>query len=263
MKKKYIKDLESLYSEKVLNESIAVGEDITKLNTADGIAPEKSGADGIEGLVKPLDSKAAPNDITDNVTQKSERSEKEEKKHENLYEADINNCTMSTSNNIFDKLYATIMEADDLDDENIGFDALEDEEGDLDELGIDDEGSEVTITLTADEADLLKSIVGKLGGDEEDDLEDLDDGDDDLDFGSEDPLMEDGEAKDLPDAVGKMTSKGNMKVKGKASQNTGAGNATSSAPKGGDGKPSNLADGVPRMTKKTAKADANLKHIGD
>ena len=152
---------------------------------------------------------------------------------------------------------------DDLDDENIGFDALEDEEGDLDELGIDDEGSEVTITLTADEADLLKSIVGKLGGDEEDDLEDLDDGDDDLDFGSEDPLMEDGEAKDLPDAVGKMTSKGNMKVKGKASQNTGAVNATSSAPKGGDGKPSNLADGVPRMTKKTAKADANLKHIGD
>ena len=262
MKKKYIKDLENLYSEKVLNESIAVGDDTTNLNPADGVSPTKSGPDGLEGLVKPIDSKDTPNEITDNITQKSERKEKEEKKHENLHEADINNCTMSTSNNIFDKLYATIMEADDLDDENIGFDALEDDEGDLDELGIDDEGSEVTITLTAEEADLLKSIVGKLGGDEEDDLEDLD-GDDDLDFGSEDPLMEDGEAKDLPDTVAKMTSKGNMKVKGKASQNTGAGNATSSAPKGGDGKPSNLADGVPRMTKKAAKADANLKHIGD
>ena len=75
--------------------------------------------------------------------------------------------------------------------------------------------------------------------------------------------MEDGESKDLPDAVAKMTSPSNKKVAGKASNTPGAGKATSSAPKGGDGKPNTLADGVPRMTKKTAKADANLKHIGD
>lgn len=198
MKKKYISDLADLYIGEVINENQdnkvwkkgdcpeALGD---SPHAESGLKPDNSGADGLEGVQKPVD-----NDDEQGISNKkiTQNTEKPEKKSENLSEKSINNRTMSKTTNIFDKLYATIMEADDLDDENFDLGAgLGDESGedDLEELGIEDEAGDVTVTLTAEEADLLKSIVAKLGGDDEE-------GEDELDFGDEeeDPLMEKGKA---------------------------------------------------------------------
>lgn len=201
MKKKYIKELSELYTNDVLSESDnkvwATGDCPEALGDSPqaeaGLKPDASGPGSVEGVNAPVD-----NDDDRGITNKeiTQNKEKPEKKSENLSERSINNRTMSKTNNIFDKLYATIMEADDLDDENFDLGAgLGDEQGgdDLDELGIEDEaGSDVTITLTADEADLLKSIVGKLSGEDEGEGEG-----DEFEFGDdeEDPLMEGGETK--------------------------------------------------------------------
>lgn len=76
--------------------------------------------------------------------------------------------------NIFDKLYTTIMEADDDFDMN-GLDAGLDAEGGEDEFG-DEAGEGVTITLTHDQVEVLKDVLKQIEGDEGDDIEDLDDG---------------------------------------------------------------------------------------
>ena len=157
--------------------------------------------------------------------------------------------------NIFDKLYATIMEDEDLDGSEFG-DGLEDfgdDGSDLDELGIEDEaGSEVTVTLTAEEADLLKSIVDKLGGGEED----LG-GEDDLDFGDgeeeEDPLMEGGATEEVPEAQkgkpgnpkssnaanGTVKPRGGKTADGKAATKVDDGKPKELGGKHGDNKPGN------------------------
>jgi len=234
MKKQYINDLADLYSSKVIEENVEPGKDDTNLNTPPELGPKDGGTGRVEGLQAPIDNK--DEDDAEGISNKdiTQKTEKEEEKSENLNEKSINNCTM-TKQNIFDKLYATIMEAEDLDDE-LDLGGMDDESSDLDELGVEDEGgSDVTVTLTAEEADLLKSIVDKLGGGE-DDLDDMDNmGGDDLDFsddgGDEDPLMEDGETKPAPE--GKAGNpKGNSEV-GNA-KGTGRGNADGKT-KGGDG----------------------------
>ena len=203
MKKKYISDLADLYTGEVINEN----EDNKVWKSGDcpealgdsphaeaGVKPDNSGPGGVEGVQAPVD-----NDDEQGITNKqiTQNKEKPEKKSENLNERSINNCTMSKTTNIFDKLYATIMEADDLDDENfdlgagLGADSGED---DLEELGVDEAGDEVTLSLPRDLAeklcDALKAELGEGGEGEEDEL---DFGDDE--GGDEDPLMEGGETK--------------------------------------------------------------------
>ena len=199
MKKKYVTELANLYNEQVINEN----EDNRVWKTGDcpeafgdsphaesGVKPDDSGPGGVEGVKEPVDHKDEEGISNDKISQNKEKAEKKE---ENLNERNINNSTMSKPN-IFDKLYATIMEAEDLDDENFDLGGMGgDEESDLDELGVEDEGGagdEVTVTLSAEEADLLRSIVDKLGGGEEDGLDDLGGEGDDLDFGGDDSLDE-------------------------------------------------------------------------
>lgn len=198
MKKKYISELADLYIGEVINENQdnrvwksgdcpeALGD---SPHAEAGLKPDNSGPGGVEGVQAPVD-----NDDEQGITNKhlTQNKEKPEKKSENLNERSINNCTMSKTNNIFDKLYATIMEADDLDDENfdigagLGADSGED---DLEELGVDEAGDEVTLSLPRDLAEkLCDALKAELGEGEE--------GEDELDFGDdEDPLMEGGETK--------------------------------------------------------------------
>jgi hypothetical protein len=80
--------------------------------------------------------------------------------------------TNMNEKNIFDKLYSTIME----NDEDFDMGQLDAGLGDEEGLGGEDEGAgEVTITLTPEQADVLKDVLGQLdGGDMGDDIEDLD-----------------------------------------------------------------------------------------
>lgn len=112
--------------------------------------------------------------------------------------------TNMNEKNIFDKLYSTIMENDedfDMGQLDVG---LGDEEG----LGDEDEiGGEVTITLTPEQADVLKDVLGQLeGGDAGDDIEDLEGGEDDQALGD----LEDS-SNPFPEAVeATHTSDGNQ-----------------------------------------------------
>lgn len=213
MKKKYINDLADLYTGSVinentdvekepLNENVEVGVADTNINDAAGIAPADSGPN-VSGVQLPIDNGDNDSDgiSNQNITQDLEQSEKEEKKPENLNEKSINNSNMSKPN-IFDKLYATIMEADDLEDVDLDS-GLGDEgspEDDLEELGVEDEvgGDEITLSLPRDLAEKLhEALMSQLEGDDDggDDIDDFG-GEDDLDFGAdEDPLMETGEVK--------------------------------------------------------------------
>lgn len=209
MKKKYVSDLANLYSAQVINEN----ENNKVWKTGDcpevlgdspqaeaGLKPDDSGPNGVEGVNEPIDHQDQEGISNDNISQNKEKAEKKE---ENLNERNINNSTMSKPN-IFDKLYATIMEAEDLDDENFELGGMGDEESDLDELGVEDEGGElgeeITLSLPRDLAEKLhEALMSQLEGG--DDLgDDLGGEEDDLDFGGddsleeEDPLMEKGEA---------------------------------------------------------------------
>lgn len=204
MKKKYISELADLYTGQVINEN----EDNRVWKTGDcpeafgdsphaeaGLKPDDSGPNGAEGTKSPVDHDDKEGISNDNISQKKEKAEKKE---ENLKENDINNSTMSKPN-IFDKLYATIMEAEDLDDENFDLGGMGDEESDLDELGVEDEGGEIgdeiTLSLPRELAEKLhEALMSQL--DSGDDLDDLGGEEDDLDFGGEDdgfeeePMME-------------------------------------------------------------------------
>ena len=218
MKKKYINDLANLYVEGIsnahntqdaINENVEVSDLKSNINDAAGLAPADSGPN-VSGVQLPIDNGDNDTDgiSNQNITQNVDQTEKEKKKPENLNERSINNSTMSKPN-IFDKLYATIMEAEDLDELDSLDSGLEDETSSEDEFEeLSDEsgdGEEITLSLPRDLAEKLHdALMSQLGGDEEgDDLDDFggDEGDDDLDFGDDDPLMEGGESK----ASGKAT----------------------------------------------------------
>lgn len=79
------------------------------------------------------------------------------------------NTGMNDKTNVFDRLYSTIME----DGEEFDMGGLEAELGDEPEMGDEMGGGEVTLTLSADQADALRGLLSQL---EEpgDDIEDLD-----------------------------------------------------------------------------------------
>lgn len=160
------------------------------------------------------------------------------KKNKNLTEGDINISKSQTMNtdkdNIFDKLYTSIMESDDfppMDDSPFG----DDEGGFDDPMTGDDElgGEEVTVTLDRELAQKLYDAIGEMlepGDDAE--LEDLDseEGDDDMDMGDnpfEDSVQVQAEPTNLPDSNLKSGNNSNKANKVKASGYHGKGGKAS------------------------------------
>lgn len=160
-------------------------------------------------------------------------------KDENLAKESLNNSKMPTMNttendNVFDKLYKTIMESDDfppMEDELPfeGGDELEDA-GD-DELG----GEQVTLTLDKDVAQkLFDMLSAELDAGDDAELEDLDDGEDDESdpFSSGDPFEDSvqvqAEPRALPDSNLKSGNNSNKDNKVKASGYHGGGGKASS-----------------------------------
>ena len=102
--------------------------------------------------------------------------EKKTKKEEKLAKESINNSNkgniMSEDKSIFDKLYESVMGEDD--DFELGIPG-EDDGLDMGDDAGEEEGGDVTVTLTADQADCLKAIIDQLGGgDDEEEAGDVD-----------------------------------------------------------------------------------------
>jgi len=151
----------------------------------------------------------------------------------------INNSVMN-NDNIFDKLYKTVMEGEEVEDFG-----LEDEEG-FDEEP--EEASEETISVQLSpmhvEAllDLLAQVEDQLGDEDDAELEDIDD-DDDFEQLAEAPTA----LETAPDGVSKLTGKNNRVGKLKAK----GGQAQAGSVKE-DGDPKPAADGVAKLTSTAA-----------
>jgi len=235
-----MKELEALYND-IINEATEPVGFSNEKNVSSDLKPDNSGPKGIENDVDdPIET-----DLTVKEMSHEDKEKKDDKKskkgykqgsakqnNENTGKSRIGNINTNMSDkNIFDKLYSTIMEADD----ELG-DALDIDMGlGGEEEGFDDteEGGEVTITLTQDQVDVLKDVLSQLDTDSGDDeIEDLDDlGGPGLE--DEDPFPEAVEAEHTNDGASPgqdpsgLTGKGN-KVKGHASRNPGAGTADAS-----------------------------------
>ena len=154
--------------------------------------PEGQGALGVhdrEDLAAGFGAPITPEDGKDNayyMKKISERLKEKEKKSGKSVNEEINNFeTMSDNNpeNIFDKLYSTIMEGDDpFADLDAAMPGDEGEDMGDEELGLDDGGDEVTLSLPRDLAeklhDALMSQLEGGDGEGEDDLGDDLGGDD-------------------------------------------------------------------------------------
>jgi hypothetical protein len=201
-------------------------------------------------IIKNTGPKAADNfkadkvdteDLTDNeeennVYEPSKFSQKSGK----VAKESINNSVMS-NDNIFDKLYKTVMEGEEVENFDI------EDTGEIDDTP--EEVGEETISVQLSpmhvEAllDLLAQVEEQLGDEEGgDELEDFDDEEED-DFLAEAPTA----LETAPDGVSKLTGKnnkvGNLKAKG--------GQADSGSVKE-DGDPKPAADGVAKLTSTAA-----------
>lgn len=149
---RHVKELEDIYTSILLESEepqTFEHEKNVKKDEVEGKGPE------VEGVEKPVENlKESPEPVKRNFN-------------------NINNG-MNDNKNIFDKLYTTIMEADD-DFDMSGLDAGFDAEGEEEGIG-DEAGEGVTITLTHDQVEVLKDVLKQIEGDEGDDIEDLDDG---------------------------------------------------------------------------------------
>ena len=156
---RHVKEIESLYMD-----IITEGQDAETFQLEKGVKKDEIVGDGpekAEGV-----EKATEENVEVEAVKESPNTVK-------IESGSIN--TNMNEKNIFDKLYSTIMENDDefdMDQLDAGLDG-EDEHG-----GEEHGGGEVTITLTPDQVDVLKDVLGQLDGDMGDDIEDLDGGDD-------------------------------------------------------------------------------------
>lgn len=189
----------------------------------------------------------------------SEKPEKTTDKQKNLAKENINtsnnNFTMNDkSDNVFDKLYQSLMEADELpsmDDDM--FSADEPESDGLDGLG-GDEGGEDTVTLNLPREvaqQLCDALNAEMGAGEDDELEDLDGGEDEDPFasgGEDDPFQDSievvAEPKPLPETNLKSGNNSSMDNKPKTSGygKSGGGKANSGSIPEPKGDPSELSD---------------------
>jgi len=142
----------------------------------------------------------------------SERLKENREKSEKSVQEQINNSKIMSDepNNIFDKLYSTIMEGDDpFGDLNGMDDGLEGDDLDSDEE-LDLGGDEVTLNLPRDLAEqLCDALKEQLGGEEGDDSMDelgLDDGEDEM-LG--DSVVSQPDPSAAPDGVSKLTGTNN------------------------------------------------------
>jgi len=249
---RHMKDLETLY-EDVLQESTKLKGFDTEKNVDDQVHPKNSGPENVDGINTPTEV-----DKKDKTVKGAPKSKKVEKTVKTVN--DNINSVMSDKN-IFDKLYSTIMEADDElgDSLDIGF-------GDEGDEGMDDgiEGGDVTITLTQDQVGALKEILSQIEGEGEDEIEDLDGGEDGG-FENENPFPEGVEAQHTNDGSqpghdpSGLTGNNN-KVPGHASKTTTGGASADTSGQEDGGKPKSLPDTVSKMTSGSSnKVDGHVK----
>tara|TARA_R110000824_G_scaffold245720_7_gene434853 strand:- start:8 stop:814 length:807 start_codon:yes stop_codon:yes gene_type:complete len=165
---------------------------------------------------------------------KDKGTEENAGKSENLVQDNINtfnnNSIMNNPDNIFDKLYNTLMESDDLpamDEDPFAADAGDDFGGE--DLGGEEDGETLTIELPREVAEQLHQSLGDLlDVDPESEIEDLDGGDSDP-FGddSEEPFADSIEVvadpRPLADSNLKSGNNSNKANKPKASGYSGKG----------------------------------------
>ena len=253
---KDLKELEALY-EQTLNERF---NDLD--NKPGGKKPfvKNSGpgdADGFKG-VEVEDPEDAEDD---NAYEPKKFSQKRGK----VVKDNINNFNMSNkADNIFDKLYTSVMEGglmyeDEPIDDDLGG-GLDDElDAEVEDLG----GDEVNVTLSTDQVDALRAILDQVDDEGGGDDEFGDEGGDELDFETDEgsPLQEAPVHSELKAAPTGDELKGkNNKVKGKLSSATG-GTANTGSVKTNDQLQA-APDGVSKLTSKSNKV-GNVKHIGD
>ena len=214
---KDIKDIEQLYKTLLNNESVKVNdaskapgdEDLAKK----GEEPTQDKADGFEPAIEPTDDKDNAyymNKISERLKENREKVGKKGQRQINNFE------TMSdkSDNNIFNKLYTTIMEGDDPFEDLGGMEAELGDDGDLDVGGDELGGDEVTLSLPRDLAEaLLDKLSAELGdgeGDLGDELEDeLGGGEDDF---LEDSIQSAPEPTEHADSHGQGLIGGSNKV---------------------------------------------------
>jgi hypothetical protein len=210
--------------------AIVVSEDVASDMTTDDAAFEQGGTETAEPETFHASGPAAADGL-----EELKEEEKDSQSAKKIEEDNINNSNIM-SKSTFDKLYEDVMgdesfaltREDDLD--------MGDDLGGDDMMNGDDEmGGDVTVTLTSDQVDVLRDILGQLDGDGEggeDDLGELGDesGMDDMGFedGVQDPnVQREMQVHAEPKAVGNAnhlasTGSGGNKV---ALSTSGAGNA--------------------------------------
>jgi hypothetical protein len=249
-----MKDLESLY-EQVLNEKAESTGFEKEKNVNDDVHPKDSGPEKVDGIEKPVEKSEQKKTVKESP--EAENTSKTVK----TTSSGIN--TRMSDKNIFDKLYSTIMEADDElgDALDIGFG----DEGGSDEMGDSLGGEEVTITLTQDQVSVLKDVLSQLEGDEDagEEIEDME-GEDDGGFEEENPFPEAVEAQHTSDGAhpghdpSGLTGKNN-KVSGAASKVTSGGADAGTSGQEDGGKPKPATDTVGKMTSRSNKVDGRIK----
>ena len=238
-----MKDLENIYQDILFESTSPQGFDKEK-SVDDNIHPKDSGPEHVEGVEEPIEKDAHDGDKKKKLKESPQAENVQ--KTENSSDSNIN--TSMSDKNIFDKLYSTIMEADDELGDMLDM-GMGDEGGD-EQMG--DEGGDVTITLTQDQVDVLKDVLAQLdGGDDEgEEIEDLDS---DGGFEEENPFPEAVEAEHTNDGAqpghdpSGLTGNNN-KVAGTASKVTSGGASGDSAGQEDGGKPKPLADTTAKMT---------------
>jgi len=195
----YEKSLSKNFGVKSVKEK-ATGEDFKKpdekVSEVDSKTQRPKGE--VKADEKSKDVGGAKEDLQEPVEAAEDKEEKKSKKKKKSVKESINTSNkgtiMSEDKSIFDKLYESVMGEDDDFELGIpGDDGLDvgDEPG-------EDEGGDVTITLSPDQADALKALVDQLGGDDED-LGDID---------AEDPLADTDELEDSVQEDTTQTSDG-------------------------------------------------------
>jgi hypothetical protein len=170
---------------------------------------DKKGGPKVKGVEKPVE----------------EKNKKTSKKPKKMVKEGIN--SVMSINNLFDRLYEEVM-----DDENaaLGLDAGED---DFVDMGDEDGGDEVTVSLPRDVAKQLCDALNAMLGEDEDMGEDMGEmEDEDEDMGS--PFPEAVEFENAPDGVSKLTGKDNKVGKLPVSSGGGDGKYTDQVGEDGD-----------------------------
>ena len=124
--------------------------------------------------------------VHDELQEPIDGAEKEDKKSKKTAKESINNSNkgniMSENKSTFDELYESVMSEDE--DFELGL-PTEDETDGIDELELgDDEGGDVTVTLSPAHVDCLKEILDQVGGGDDEGEEEFGDEPDPLEAGA-------------------------------------------------------------------------------